>query len=511
MYQNSGRCVWGVCSLRLVKGRYYAIFTLFDHSALILWYNKTNVLITNLKVGRQMSKSVKRGKLTDYVPNPHNSNEGSERGQGMIESSFRKYGAGRSMVVDKNGVIIAGNHSQDGAINAGLEDVIEVETDGKQVVVVRRTDLDLDDESDMRAVELGYIDNRSGEVSLNWDTTQILADLGAGADLSSMFTETELANLISRQIVDEVGRGLSGEDDTPPVDPTDALVEKWGVEQGQLWRVGQHRVLCGDCRNVDDVARLMDGKLAQIAFTSPPYALRRADDYGGTHADEYVDWFNLVQSCTNKALTKDGSFFVNIKPHSTDGERVLYVFDLVLTMKRQWGWHFIDEFSWNRATAPGAWKFRFRNGFEPVYHFCKATGSDKFYPKRVGHYSDDVMVSANQTGGAKNMSGTGTHYNISGETAEGIAQPDNVITVAGVEHGISHSAMFPMGLPEHFMQAFTDKGDIAYEPFLGSGTTLMACEKQNRALYGMEILPKYVAVILERAEQHGIEGIETLL
>lgn len=441
-------------------------------------------------------KSVKRGKLTDYVPNPNNSNEGSERRQGMIERSLRKYGAGRSLVVDKNRKIIAGNHSQEGAI--------EVETDGKQIVVVRRVDLDLDDPDDMRAVELSYMDNRANEVSLNWDASRILADLDAGADLSSMFSDMELAEMIARQVIEEATAGTSPEEEAP-VDPTDELLEKWGVEAGQVWRVGRHRVLCGDCRNADDVKRLMGSHKAQIAFTSPPYAQQRQDDYGGVSEDAYVDWFDGVQQCAHLALSKNGSFFVNIKPHSRDGERVLYVFDLVLAMKRMWGWHFIDEFSWNRQTAPGAWKFRFRNGFEPVYHFCKGTGS-KFYPKRVGHASDGVMVSSEN--GAKSMSGTGTYYNISGETKEGIAQPDNVLKVHGVENGIPHSAMFPVGLPEFFIKAFTDAKDVVYEPFLGSGTTLIACEDQGRTCFGMEILPKYVSVILERAEAHGIEGIE---
>ena len=448
-------------------------------------------------------KSVKRRKLTDYVPNPKNSNTGSERGQGMIEDSFRKYGAGRSLLVDKNGKIIAGNHSQEGAVGIGLEDVIEVETDGTQVVVVKRRDLDLDDPDDMRAVELSYIDNRASEVSLNWDASQIVADVNAGVDLSHMFSEMEMATLIAQQVVADA-TGNASRDDTPAIDPTDELVEKFGASAGQLWRVGNHRVLCGDCRNIDDVTRLMDGKKAQIAFTSPPYAQQRVTDYGGVSKDAYVDWFESVQACTDFALSKHGSFFVNIKAHSHEGERVLYVFDLVLAMKRRWGWHFIDEFSWNRQTAPGAWSFRFRNGFEPIYHFCKGTKS-KFFPKRVGRLSSDVPISAKNTGGAVPYSGTGTYYNIPATEGEGIAQPDNVLTVNGVERDVEHSAMFPVGLPEFFIQAFTDKADIVYEPFLGSGTSLLACDAQERICYGMEILPKYLAVILQRAESHGLE------
>lgn len=140
-----------------------------------------------------MAKLVKR-KITDYLPNPLNHNLGSERGSGMIEQSFRTYGAGRSLLVDKNGVLIAGNQSQQGALNAGIEDVIEVETDGKTLVVVKRNDLDLT--TDARAVELGYMDNRTNEVSYTLDTDQLAADIASGADFSLMYSHKELDALI---------------------------------------------------------------------------------------------------------------------------------------------------------------------------------------------------------------------------------------------------------------------------------------------------------------------------
>lgn len=135
-------------------------------------------------------------KLKDYKPDPTNANKGTERGQYMLENSLHKYGAGRSVLADKNGYLIAGNKTLEVAGQIGIDDVIEVETDGTKLVVVKRTDLDLLSEDDKRARELAYADNRAGEVSLEWDAEQVLADLNAGIDLSLFWFENELENLM---------------------------------------------------------------------------------------------------------------------------------------------------------------------------------------------------------------------------------------------------------------------------------------------------------------------------
>src|SRR5687767_10793140 len=97
--------------------------------------------------------------LADLTPDDRNANKGTERGTGLIESSLRSYGAGRSVLADKNGRLIAGNKTVEGCVNAGIERVRVVQTDGHELVVVQRTDLDLDDKA---ARELALIDNRAG-------------------------------------------------------------------------------------------------------------------------------------------------------------------------------------------------------------------------------------------------------------------------------------------------------------------------------------------------------------
>jgi hypothetical protein len=131
--------------------------------------------------------------MADIRPDPRNANRGTERGRGMLERSMRAYGAGRSVLVDRNGVLIAGNKTAEVAAELGLP-VRVVETDGTELVAVRRTDLDLS--RDRAAVELGIADNRVGQVSLEWDT-DMLAALGADIDVSQFWSADELDDLLS--------------------------------------------------------------------------------------------------------------------------------------------------------------------------------------------------------------------------------------------------------------------------------------------------------------------------
>ena len=132
--------------------------------------------------------------LRDLRPDDRNANAGTERGRAMVEASLRRFGAGRSILVDRHGHIIAGNTTHEAAIDIGLTDAVIVKTDGRKLVVVQRTDLDIDSPAG-RA--LAVADNRTSEVGLSWDPG-VLADLAAdeAIDLSMMFSNVELADLL---------------------------------------------------------------------------------------------------------------------------------------------------------------------------------------------------------------------------------------------------------------------------------------------------------------------------
>ena len=138
--------------------------------------------------------TTRTGKLSELTPDHSNANRGTERGRYALEASLRKYGAGRSILIDKHGRIIAGNKTAETAADVGIDDVIVVQTDGRQVVAVQRTDLDLDSNE---ARELAYADNRVGQLDLDFDPAQILADLNAGVNLDQFWRQDELDALIA--------------------------------------------------------------------------------------------------------------------------------------------------------------------------------------------------------------------------------------------------------------------------------------------------------------------------
>lgn len=133
-------------------------------------------------------------KLSDLIPDHANANKGTERGRSALEASLRKYGAGRSILIDKNGRIISGNKTVETAAGIGLDNVIIIQTDGKQIVAVQRTDLDIDSAAGRG---LAYADNRVGELDLSFDVEQIIADLDAGVDLSLLWFDNEIEELVS--------------------------------------------------------------------------------------------------------------------------------------------------------------------------------------------------------------------------------------------------------------------------------------------------------------------------
>jgi hypothetical protein len=146
--------------------------------------------------------------LRDLTPDIKNANKGSERGQHLIEESLRQYGAGRSILIDKNGVIMAGNKTAENFGAIGLDDVIVVQTDGTKLVAVQRTDLDM--MADPRARELAIADNRASEVSLDWNA-DVLKELGEEIDLTKFWSADELAALLGEDAESIEDEGVAGD------------------------------------------------------------------------------------------------------------------------------------------------------------------------------------------------------------------------------------------------------------------------------------------------------------
>jgi len=235
-----------------------------------------------------------------------------------------------------------------------------------------------------------------------------------------------------------------------------------------------------------------------MVFTSPPYADRRKSTYGGVKDEEYVDWFIPFATEIKRILKPSGSFFLNIKPHTDKGERSLYVFDLIITLKREIGFMFVEEYAWTKNAFPGALKGRFKNAFEPVYHFTVGNPNQiTFNPIACGTPMKEESIARTyrkQCGAPENGSGM-TGMNTTNIRNLELARPSNVINVNNVSNQFTdkakHPATFPTGLVDFFVKSFSSESDVILDPFMGSGTTGISCQNLNRGFVGVELDEKY--------------------
>lgn len=410
-----------------------------------------------------------------------------------VAASLRRFGQRKPIVARRSDrQIIAGNHTYKAACQLGWAEIA--------VVLV--------DDDDATAKAFALADNRTAELG-GYDDANLAAMIAEVGEFdAALLADTGWSCEAVDRLLEEIAasdQAATTDDDTvddevvdPPAPPADPVTKR-----GDVWLLGPHRILCGDCREPDDVARLLNGAAVNVAFTSPPYASQRTYDessgFKPIRPDEYVEWFAPVSANVAEHLSEDGSWFVNIKANAENGQRHLYVMDLVLAHARQWEWLVVDEFCWMRPSPPGRWPNRFKNGFEPVFHFT--TGQRiKFRPESVAIDSDDVPVPSS-VAGANTSGPNGEYWNLSMQTQHGKAWPSNVLKVSGVEPGTGHSAAFPVGLPEWFIKAYSDPGDNVFDPFMGSGSTLIAAHKQDRVAYGTELSPAYVDVICARFQR----------
>lgn len=194
----------------------------------------------------------------------------SEQNKKRIRQSLTECGAGRSVLVDKDGCLIAGNGVFEQAEKMGIKTRV-VETDGTELVVVKRTDIGTDDP---KRKTLALADNATSD-GVEWDMEMLQADFdvsvaedwGINVDLS----------------VDQEPQEAKEDDFDEEKDPVATI-----CQDGDVWQLGEHRLMCGDSLSESCVGHLLDGKSAPLTFTDPPYRLATEGGgiFGGGSSDE---------------------------------------------------------------------------------------------------------------------------------------------------------------------------------------------------------------------------------
>ncbi len=256
----------------------------------------------------------------------------------------------------------------------------------------------------------------------------------------------------------------------------------------------------GDC--LDILQKLPNGSV-DLIVTSPPYADNRKQTYGGIPVKRYVEWFLPISEQLKRVLKPDGSFILNIKERVVDGERGTYIYELVMAMRNQ-GWLWTEEYMWHKKnTYPGKWPNRFRDLWEHCYHFTKS--------KKFRMYQDEVMIPVgswakkrlaklSETDKIRDTSRTKSGFgkNVSNWVGREKVYPGNVLHLATESSNKNHSATFPEELPSWFIRLFTKQGDIVLDPFVGSGTSAVACIHLGRHFVGIEKNEEYFKVAKSR-------------
>lgn len=429
--------------------------------------------------------------IEQLAQDQHNFNKGTEQGQELMERSFKEMGAGRSILIDKNGNIIAGNKSQKAAIAAGIKKVRIIETTGDELVAVKRTDVDIDSAEGRR---MAYLDNLTTQVNLTWDQTELQA---VQADVEG-FDIADFGFDIGLPTGDPDEADKVTEDD---FDPDEHYEPK--TKTGDIFQLGDHRLMCGDSTKAEDVARLMNGEQADLWLTDPPYNV----DYGKKNAMlNKIDGGNRVETDIEHDKMSDEDFHKFLYNAFSAANNVLragaayYIWyaskehrNFVDALKEA-GLTLRQELIWKKNMFVLG-----RMDYQPIHEPCLygwKDGAAHYFigvRTRTTVYSDEEEIDIDKMKKAEMQKLL--HDILDNKT------PTTVIDCPKPQKSADHPTMKPVRLFGYQIANSSLPGNIILDTFGGSGTTIVACEQLGRKARLMELDPHYCDVIIARWEK----------
>lgn len=445
-----------------------------------------------------MASRIEMWPLDRLKPYQRNARTHSDAQVAQIAASIVEFGFTAPILVSEDGGILAGH----GRLAAARE----LDLDAVPVVV-----LDHLTPTQRRAYILA--DNQLA-LQAGWDQELLaveLADLSStGFDLAlTGFSDDELSELLCD--IEETERA---DEDSPigePVDEDIPDVPATPVSRaGDIWQLGAHRLVCGDSTDPAVVAALMAGDRASLCFTSPPYGQQR------NYTQGIADWDALMRGVfAHLPMADDGQVLVNLGLIHRDNEVIPY-WDGWISWMRTQGWRRFGWYVWDQGPGmPGDWAGRLAPSFEFVFHFNRQSRKpNKIVPCKHAGQDSHLRADGSSTAmrGKDGEVGGWTH---AGQPTQDYRIPDSVIRLmrhkGKIGRDIDHPAVFPVALPEHILLAYSDPGDIVFEPYGGSGTTILAAQKTNRVARAIELAPSYTDVAVKRFQQNHPDIPVTLL
>lgn len=386
---------------------------------------------------------IKLGELKPWADNPRQSTKAQAR---KILKSFERFGQVQPVSIGPDNSVYDGHQRLSALMTIhGAEYEIDA----------RQSEIALSDD-ERRALVISLHAGATGE----WDWDKLsswqpaeMMDAGFDADLLKEWKRdvSALDNFLKSEKPEPA-------DVEPEIDRAEELRQKWGVELGQMWKLGDHRLICGDCTDAAVVERVMGGEKAVCVWTDPPYGVSytgKTKDALKIENDGAEDLPKLLSNCfsTTDMYIEDGTPIYIAHPAGA----LQMVFNKCFI---DIGWKFHETLVWVKDVMfMGHSDYHYKH--EPIMYGWKGKNR-KWYSGR-----DQVSV-----------------FNIN--------RP---------KRNTEHPTMKPPELVQVMLQNSTIQDDIVYEPFSGSGTTIIACENLSRKCRAVEISPAYVAVALERWSQ----------
>jgi len=375
-------------------------------------------------------------KANDLIMAEYNPRQLTKDQYTQLKDSLTRFGLVDPLIVNKHksrkNILVGGHQRLKIAKEMGMDKIPCVEVD-----------LPLDQEKELNI----RLNKNVGE----WDYDSLANYFDVSELMEWGFSNDEL-----QFYEDEPEQGLIDDDEIPEV-------EEAITKQGDIWLLGEHRILCGDATKKADVEALMGGQKADMVFTDPPYGV----DYSGRgkktkkkiindnlKGDELYDF--LIKAFENMSLaTKGGS--VAYVFHADSKKGIKSSFENAFWNA---GWHLSATIIWAKKQASMGWQ-DYRSQHEPILYGFKQGQSHQFYGDRT----------------------------------------NTTLWHQGRDSNYEHPTQKPIELAKRGLSNSSKTDDVILDLFLGSGSTLIACEKTNRKCYGMEIDPHYCDVIVKRWEE----------
>ena len=404
--------------------------------------------------------------IDKLVPYARNSRTHSDAQVAQIAASIKEFGFTNPVLIDGDGGIIAGHGRVMAAKSMKLESVPCIRLDHlteaqKKAYVIADNKL---------ALNAGWNDQMLGLE---------LADLqGLGFDLElTGFNKDELASLMAPEPTD----GLIDEDEVP------SIPEHPKSQRGDVWLMGEHRLMCGDSTQADDLAKLMDGDKADLVWTDPPYNVAINGKAGKIMNDDMSDaefrkFLNAVYARYFENMREGAVIYV---AHA-DSERVAFTdcfvkanlkLSQILVWAKQSGTLSRQDFNWKHEPILYGWKEGAGHYFCKDFTLTTVIDDDLDIDKMK---KDDMVAMLKQI--KEQM-------------------PTTVIRHDRPTKSDLHPTMKPVGLVQRMVEWSSMDGWIVLDLFGGSGSTLIACQKANRRARLMELDPKFCDVIVKRYQE----------